>query len=166
MKAVTIVTNIDLKTYYKISMAISYKRVPLLVVIIVAVLMGIIYAFDGVFEWDVFAGLMAWMIFVYGIAMPVLIWFMCKKNMKKSPILAEGATYTITKDFIENVSPSCTSKTNWNYIKKVVESDKYFAMLTGGRAFHYLAKDGFASIDDVERFRQMVKANNIKNNFK
>jgi hypothetical protein len=39
--------------------------------------------------------------------------------MQKVAMLAEGAVYTISDDFIETVSPSCTSKSNWKFIKKV-----------------------------------------------
>jgi hypothetical protein len=39
-------------------------------------------------------------------------------------------------------------------------------MYTGPRAFHYLNKTGFASVPDMEQFRQMVKANHVKAYFK
>jgi len=166
METIAINSKLDLKTYFLISLSIAFKLRTLIFIAAIIIVCSIFIYYNDGWDWIGEAWLVGYMALYLGVVIPIIVWFSCKRNMKISPVLVEGATYYINDEFIEGKTDSSSSKTTWKYIKKVIEKDKYFILSNPPRVFYYLPKDGFNSPQDINLFKNMVKANNIVAYFK
>lgn len=165
MEPITIKSDLNLKTYYKISMKIIFTGKPIIAVFIFMIICLSWYVYNGVFEMDTTMMLIVWAALFFAI-LPLTTWFRCKANMTKFPVLAEGADIIVSENAIECVALSSASKSAWTTIQKGTEYDEYFVLLAKTKSIYYLPKNGFSSVDDIEKFKKIVGINNIKNNFK
>ena len=168
MEPITVTAKLDLKTYYRIFLSVMYRTRHRLSMLIVFIGINVFMFIDKPFDWVtelICTGIMA---LLYGVVIPIRIWYICKKNMRTSPTLIHGITYHITNESIEGIAPDSSAKTNWSLIGKVVEKDNYFLMFNVNSPimFRYLPKDGFVSAEDIERFKEIVRGNKVKANFK
>lgn len=165
MKPITVKSNLDLTMYYKISMIIVLKQQLLIISTIFFLLSILGYFYLGFQASDILSLGVSWII-TFAIIIPLIIWFRCKANMSNFPVLAEGADIIITEDSLECISPSITTKAAWTTILKGTEYQKHFVLLAKTRSIYYFPKDGFSCESDIEKFKEVVAANNIKSNFK
>lgn len=162
MEPITVKSDLDFKTYYKISIA-AFLGPRLIVMMAGSFAIALaLTMFSEEFNLAMVLSLLAILILYYGIIFPIRIYFSCKKNMRRNPVLAEGVTYYITDTDIEGITTTSNGKANWSSIKKVVEKPDYLLLHTASRAFRYLPKNGFQSQQDIDTVKSIVKQHNIK----
>jgi hypothetical protein len=166
MEPITVKAKLHLKTYYQIALLVYYRPKKLISILIVFACINVFIFLEQDFSWASELGAITALIVIYGIIMPAIIWFGCKRNMRTSPVLREGITYYITDESIEGIAPDTSNKTNWKLINKVVEKNNYFLLFNSASQFRYLPKSGFDSDGDVVRFKEIVKENRVKAYFK
>ena len=168
MEPIVVTAKLDLKTYYRIYLQVMYRVRQKVSVVIIFVCVNVVLFIDKPFDWFSEAMCIGFIALLYGVILPLRIWYICKKNMRTSPSLIHGITYHITNENIEGIAPDSSAKTNWSLIGKVEEKETYFLMfnVNAPMMFRYLPKSGFASAEDIERFKEIVKSNNIKAYFK
>ncbi len=143
MDDIKVTCNIDLKTYFRISLFLYYKLRSIIIMLIMIgigqVFITTAYGFDWLSEISFLAVVL---IFYIGLN-PLLIYFSCKRNIKKSAYLRETIYYIINPEKIEYKGDTISSTSNWQYVVKFIEREKYFLIMVSVRNFHYLPKAGF-----------------------
>ncbi len=165
MEEIKIVSDIDLKTYFNISLRAYLKPRNMLIVVFFLMIVQYTVIIEKPFKWSSEVIFLAIFLTVYGIVLPVKIYYACKRNMTKTPFLAETLVYTLNNDGIEITGDTIKTTTGWNYIDKLVEREKYF-LLRSQRSFHYLPKHGFGVKGDIASLKETVKAKDIKFSYK
>ncbi len=162
MEDIKVTSTIDLKTYFNISLLTFYRLRTILIMMFVIILVSWSLMSSSLFMWWEELLMIFVIILLYGGLIPLRIYYACRKNMKKVAYLQETQSYIINNEKIENKGDSTSSTSNWQYVVKLVEREKYFLIMTTNRSFHYLPKAGFKSPGEIARFKNMVKEKGIK----
>lgn len=166
MEPITVESNLDIKTYYKISLSVIYRTSTIIVILFVFIAFNIFCFYDNKFNWIDEMVCIGVIVFPYGIFLPLMTWGLCKRNIKVLATLAEPTTYHIYNERIEGIRESSSESSNWKYVTKAIEKDNYFLLFSSSRMFRYLPKAGFASVEDIARFKDIVKGHRIRAYFK
>jgi hypothetical protein len=162
MEDIKVTSTVDLKTYFNISLLVYYRLRTILIMIAVIILVSWSLMSSSSFIWWEEPLMIFVIILIYGGLIPLRIYYACRKNMKKFAYLQETQYYTINADEIEYKGDSVSSTSNWQYVVKLVEREKYLLIITSNRSFHYLPKAGFESPGEIARFKNMVMEKGIK----
>jgi hypothetical protein len=103
---------------------------------------------------------------VWGVFFPGLLFLICWMSMKNVPYLRETLLYTITDENIQVTSDSMSNTTNWQYVKKLIEREKYFLLGRTVGGFSYLPKDGFESKEGMATLKAIAKEKGVKFSYK
>ena len=162
MEDIKVTSSLDFKTYFKISLYISFGARAIILIIIYFLFMQVASFAWSPFSWQTELEIIAFTAFLFGGFMPLNIYLACRKRMKKSAVLNETLIYHINPEKIEVKGETISSSTGWRYIPRLIEREKYFLLMINARSFHYLPKNGFESRDGIARFKQIVKEKGIK----
>jgi hypothetical protein len=166
MEDIKVISKIDFKTYLNISFKASYKLRTLIFMSVIFVIAEASLQSSSSFDWSTQSWVLGYFVGFYGIMLPAIIYFACKRNMNKMAALRENLVYTINEDKIELKAETMSSSSNWQYVTRLIEREKYFLIRTGAKAFHYLPKDGFQSREDMARLKAITKEKAIKFSYK
>jgi hypothetical protein len=162
MEDIKVTSLIDLKTYFNISLLSYFKLRMIVIMLIATVFVSFSIMSDPSAKWwEELLLIFVMLVFFCGLV-PLRMYFACKKNMKKVAYLSEVQSYSINAEKIEYKGKSTSSSSNWQYVTKLVEREKYFLLMTSNRSFHYLPKAGFESTAETDRFKNLVQEKGIK----
>ena len=130
--------------------------------LIVAVVMQGMSLLAGPITWADEVYLLWVLVFLYGVMIPALTYFICKAHMKSSASLREQLQYTINENKIAYEGETVSTSSNWQYVTKLVEREKYFTIFVSSRNFYFLSKQGFESTEDMNRLKSIAKEKGIK----
>ena len=162
MNDIKVTSIIDLKTYFGISVRLYFKLRVVVMMVIALSLVQYSLSADSHFDWSSEFILIGVFVGVYGLLMPFLLYRGCKAMITKIAYLAEDLDYAINADKIAYTGQTIMASSNWKYITKLVEREKYFLVMITARSFHYLPKSGFESAEEVARFKNIVREKGIK----
>jgi len=162
MEDIRITSNIDLKTYFNINLLIAYNTRSLIFIAIVFVFIQTLLIISPSFDWITEVMFIILFLVFYGGIKPLILYFACKRNMKKSAYLHETLHYTISEDKIECKAESVSTSVTWQYAQKLIEREKYFLLMISARTFHYLPKEGFAMLADIATLKKLAADKGIK----
>lgn len=103
---------------------------------------------------------------LFGILLPVFIYFAAKKSFDKHKPMGELKHFIFTDEKLEINGETTTMSSAWSNIAMAREKAGYFLIFPTKRTFHYVAKSGFADKYDIETFKHLIMSKGIKNNFK
>ncbi|HEY8931363.1 MAG TPA: YcxB family protein [Mucilaginibacter sp.] len=162
MEDIRITSNIDLKTYFNINLLIAYKMRSLVFIAIVFVFIQTLLVVSPSFDWITEVMFIVIFLLFYGGVKPLILYFACKRNMKKSAYLHEILHYTINENKIECKAESVSTSTTWQYAQKMIEREKYFLLMISARSFHYLPKEGFEMLAGIEALKRLAAEKGVK----
>ncbi|SDF33844.1 YcxB-like protein [Mucilaginibacter pineti] len=166
MQDITIHSAIDFKTYFKIVLKMTFKpRLFITMLAVLIILEGAAYP-DISFTWRSQEWILYYFILWFAIILPGALYLTSKRNMKRVATLREPLVYVINEDKIEVKGDTFSNTSNWQYISRLIEREKYFLLRTGVKGIHYLPKDGFELKEDIARLKQIVKEKGIKFSYK
>ena len=166
MEDIKVTSKADFKSYFNISLRVFYGGRGLFMMLIVAVVMQGMSLLGGPITWADEVYLLGAFVFLYGIMVPALAYFTCKANMKRSASLREQLQYSINEDKIAYEGETVSTSSNWQYVTKLVEREKYFTIFVSSRNFYFLSKQGFQSKEDMARLKAIAKEKGIKFSYK
>ncbi|WP_184550016.1 YcxB family protein [Mucilaginibacter sp. FT3.2] len=166
MEDIKVTSKADFKSYWSISLRVFYTGKGLLMILMVAIVMQGLSLSDGPISWFDEGFLILVLVFIYGIMVPALTYYTCKVNMKKIASLREQLRYAINEDKIEYIGETISSTSNWQYVTKLIEREKYFTIFVSSRSSHYLSKEGFELKEDMNRLKAIAKQKGIKFSYK
>jgi Ca2+/Na+ antiporter len=167
MDPIVINSQLDFKQYHKIHRVILWKRLRWIVVVS-AVLLVICILLTPAHERanSIYTWVGVWF-FLYLFIIYLLQYFKTRSNFKKNTSMSELKVYTFDDARIDIKGQTTSMTTEWQHLNKVVENDEGFlVLLFNKRGMMFLAKAGFTGADDMDRFRALIRAKKIKNNFK
>jgi hypothetical protein len=162
MEDIKVTSTIDLKTYFNISLLVYFRLRTILLILFVIILIAYYVISNPSFQWWENLTLIAMLLIVYGGLIPLRIYLACRKNMRKIAYLNETQSYAINAEKIEYKGESTSLSSNWQYVTKLVEREKYFLLMTSNRSFHFLPKAGFESPAEIERLKNLIREKGIK----
>lgn len=162
MEDIKVTSKADFKSYYNITLRVFYGGRGLLMMVILTAVMQAILLSGGPIRWSDEMYLLGYCLFLYGIMVPTLTYFTCKAYIKRSASLREQLRYTINEDKIEYKGETISNTSNWQYVTKFIEREKYFTIFVSSRNFHFLLKDGFESKEDIDRLKTIARQKGIK----
>jgi hypothetical protein len=166
MEDIKVTSAIDFKTYLIISLRASFNRSLVILTLIAFAFLQYSTFLDSAFTWKDEFFLISIYGGIFGIVLPLTIYFKCKHNMKTVPYLSETLLYIINDEKIEVKGDSISNSTNWQYVTKLIEREKYFLLRRAARNFNYLPKQGFQSKEDMLRLKAIAKEKGIKFSYK
>jgi hypothetical protein len=162
MENIKVTSSLDLKTYFNASLLVAFKLRTILMVIAFVAIISYMELNGQTFQWWFGIVLVLGLTVGYSGLIILLIYIGCRRNIKNVAYLREKNHYSINSEKIEYKNDSASASSNWQYIKKLIEREKYFMLMASARSFHYLPKDGFESADDITRFKNIVREKGIK----
>jgi hypothetical protein len=162
MEDIKVNSSIDLKTYFNISLLISFKLRTILIMIVFSALISYFLISDSSFQLWMKLIISLLIFVVYGGLIMLLIYITCRRNFKRSPVLNETLMFTLNADKIELKGDSINVTQTWKYIIKLIEREKYFLLMPTAKSFHFLPKAGFESAEEITRFKNLIKEKGIK----
>jgi ABC-type transport system involved in cytochrome bd biosynthesis fused ATPase/permease subunit len=166
MEDIIVTSKADFKSYFNISLRVFYGGRGLFMMLIVAAVMQGMSLLGGPITWADEVYLLGVFVFLYGMLVPALAYFTCKANMKRSASLREQLRYTINEDKIAYEGETMSTTSNWQYVTKLIEREKYFTIFVSSRNFYFLSKQGFQSKEDMNRLKAIAKEKGIKFSYK
>lgn len=165
MEPIIVKAHISLKQLYNINWFVLMRRPVMWLLTFVCVLMLASLVVNGAPKTDV-----PWFtvgFVVYFLLLPLFITLTVRRNYKKIPSVSEPHVYEIHDDVIKVSAITLSLTMAWSLVEKVYERKNDFLAINGnGKGVRYLPKAGFCTESDIEKFRSLVKAKGIKNNFK
>lgn len=166
MEDIKVISSIDLKTYYRLTLRASFNKVIIIMMLCMFAYFQYLVFSTPRFSWNDELYTLEMFAAVWFFFFPGLLFLICYLSMKRVPYLSETLTYTIADDKIQVDGDSISNTTSWQYVKKLVERETYFLLgrTTGG--FSYLPKQGFQSKEDMAGFKAIAKEKGIKFSYK
>ncbi len=162
MEDIVVKSRLDVKTFFNISLLIFFQaRKIAFIVIYFAALQFLILGYSS-FDWAVEIGLVFFVVLFYGGVMPLVIYISSIRRSKVSSAFLEDSVYIFNAEKIEVRGETVSATNNWKYILKCIEREKYFLLMLSARVFYYLPKDGFLSLAEIGRFKNLVNEKGIK----
>src|ERR1700744_4666285 len=162
MDEIKIDSKIDLKTYFQISLRSAFRLRSIIIIVIFLGVLQFSLSSGGRFDWINELTAFGFLVIFYGGLLPLWLYFICRRNMKRIPYLKDTMHYTIDQEDIAYNGPGVSASSSWGNITKFIEREKYFMLRAPGRSFHFLAKEGFGSIEDMERLREFARQSGVK----
>lgn len=163
MEPIKVKSKADLRDYCKIAYKKQYSARNMIMLMVLFLVLQV-FVFDPRFNWVYEFVVVGVVLVFYGMLVPLILYVSCRRDMQL-PLMQETLDYTITEKEIDLQGATVSAVSKWQYIKKAIENDRYFVLFTTNKAMHYLPKAGFASVNDVDRFRDIVRMNRVKANF-
>lgn len=85
-----------------------------------------------------------------------------KTKFRKEPLLQEPTSWTFTASEIRVDHPRSRAQHDWSVYKRVVETPHLFMLFPQDNLYNPVPKRAFADEDEIERFREMVRAQGIE----
>lgn len=163
MDEIKVNSLLDLKTYFNIGMLLKYRR-PVFIgfLILYFFLLQFFFFYDLPFSWTYELMVIGVYVLFMGGLLPLLTYLNARRYMKNIIFISEPNVYTITNEKIELKGETVSSSITWPHIKKFIEREKYFILMTPGRAFYYLPKSGFASDEDITKLKNWAREKGVK----
>jgi hypothetical protein len=161
MEDIKVLSTIDEKTFFNIGI-LNYFGTRTLILSLVAFAAMQLSIIGDPFSWYNELMIAGIMIFLFFIFFPLSIYIKTKAAMKKTAYLQEAKLYTINADTIAYKGETISASSGWKDISKMVEREKYFLLKVSVRGVHYLPKDGFESVEEIERFKNLLRGKRIK----
>jgi hypothetical protein len=79
------------------------------------------------------------------------IWF------RQEPMLRDEYQLAFSEDGILFRTVQIDSQLQWSLYTRIVESDRFFLLYFGKRSFTIIPKRAFPSVEQADRFREMLK---------
>lgn len=158
MNPITAQSQLNIKTYYYLSLYMLYrKRFMIFLSVVIVVMIGaIIYRFITGDYGDSDLSYSYFFVLFY-ISMPLLTYLGVRRNFKNIKSSSELKTYTFDMDDVNVQCESVNSTFKWSLIYRAKERKNDFLLITQNKlSVHYLPKSGFSSDGDIDSFRELL----------